>query len=97
MKTKITTAISLFCLLFMLTSSIFAQSLESWGLEGKIVTSLSFSPRAVNEEIFLYAGTMGDGVFCANVLKEPPEWQLRGFPGKDVTAVFVYTWGVGPA
>lgn len=98
MKTNITTAIAVFCSLFMLNPSAFAQSLEAWGLEGKLVTSLSFSPRTLSqEERLLYAATFGDGIFCADVLTEPPDWQLRGFAGKDVTAIFLYIWGMGPA
>jgi len=91
--------IFLFCLVISLgLSSLWAQRLEPFGLQGKNVTCLATSSAfpAVTWRSYLFAGTDGFGVFARNLFSPDSDWVYLGLAGKKITALHLYHWGVGP-
>ncbi|MFQ6113313.1 MAG: hypothetical protein ACE5NG_04385, partial [bacterium] len=106
MKFQYSLFISLFC-----NSMLVAQpglkafagdtgTLQPFGLEGKVITSLA--AEAQERTIFTYsqnlifAGTNGDGVFQASPFDSSHTWRSLGLDGRNITALTVQHWGVGP-
>lgn len=75
-------------------------TLQPFGLEGKVITSLA--AEAQERTIFTYsqnlifAGTNGDGVFQASPFDSSHTWRSLGLDGRNITALTVQHWGVGP-
>ena len=63
-----------------------AASLEPYGLEGRVVTSLGVYGS-------LYAGTIGDGVFRRNLADPDSDWVSLGLTGKKIRAIYPHKFG----
>lgn len=91
-------SISLGVLLSM--STLQAQRLQIFGLEGMTVTSLASSPADAEYGLlngtFLIADTDILGVFLRDLSQPDSDWVSLGLRGKRITSVYVYHWGVGP-
>lgn len=77
-----------------------AQSFQSFGLQGENVTALTsesldrgFTPFQQQK---LFAATDQDGVFRITAFEQNANWVSLGLAGKNVTALTVQHWGVGP-
>lgn len=86
-------------LLMLICAPVWAQHMEPLGLEGMKITSLAITPaeQGIPAGIFLYAGTDGQGVFQRNLSSPDSSWTSIGLEGKQINALYVYHWGVGPA
>ncbi len=92
------------CLIFF--SNGFSQNstsenkeLQPFGLQDKVITSLTAvqndnSPYQFSDYIF--AGTAEDGIFEASVTADSSDWVSMGLENKSITALTIQHWGVGP-
>ena len=83
--------------MLFINAQVIAQ-VKSFGLEGKTVSSISFTPQMNYSTLprFIYAGTDQDGIFERDITSPDSGWVNRGLRDKTITAVHVYHWGVGP-
>jgi hypothetical protein len=89
--------ISLILGLLAFVSTALTQ-LEPFGLTGTSLTTLTYIPRAIEPvRTVLVAGTDSLGVYIYDFLSPNPAWFNFGLTGKEVTALNVQHWGVGPA
>lgn len=70
--------------ILLLITSISAQQIDSYGLEGKSVTCLAVR----GEDI--YAGTDREGVFKKALHQLDSGWEYLGLPGTRINAIFPY-------
>ena len=86
----------IYSILFISTQMI--AQVESFGLEGKTVSSLSFTPQMNYSTLhrFIYAGTDQEGIFERKITSSDSGWVNRGLRDITITAVHVYRWGAGP-
>ena len=72
---------------------------QSFGLGGTSVTSMTteFAGRGLaTPKRMLFVGTEKDGVFQSPAFDAPNSWTSLGLEGKEITAMTVKHWGVGP-
>ncbi len=92
----------LFILIFFtngLSQSV-KQELQPFGLQNKVITSLTAeqsdnSPFQFSDYIF--AGTVDNGIFETSTSTDSSNWVSIGLVNKSVTALTVQHWGIGPA
>jgi hypothetical protein len=79
-------------------SAVSAQRLESFGLDGMRVTSLSsVNPTfGSSHGTFLIAGTDSFGIFIRDLSTADSDWISFGLEGKRITSVYSYYWEIGP-
>lgn len=84
-----------------MTSAINSGTLQPFGLEGKVVTTITAEvqehPFFTNYPTLIFAGTTEDGVFQVSLNDTSHQWVSLGLAGKSITALTVQHWGVGPA
>ncbi len=80
-------------IIFLSFSSLWAQQLEPFGLEGKNVTALAISPslRSITWPNHLFAAVDSQGVFMRD-LRVDSGWVEMGLIGKKVTSLYVHHW-----
>jgi hypothetical protein len=92
---KVINAIIIISLTF--ASPVFTQ-LQPFGLSGLNLTALAYLPRAIDPiRTILVAGTDSQGVYLYDFLSPNPSWFNFGLAGKEITALNVQHWGIGPA
>jgi len=87
--------------LILISTSIGFAQLQSFSLEGKVITSLAaehqdFTGFGITQSIII-AGTDENGIYKTSYLNEQPDWISLGLSDKTITALSVQHWGAGPA
>jgi hypothetical protein len=74
-----------------------AGKLEAFGLQGKRVSALALAQHVGPPSSLLYAVTENEGVYRRSL--DPPDttWQDLGLKSKNLTALDIQVWGVGPS
>jgi parallel beta-helix repeat protein len=81
-------------------STLWAQRLQPFGLDGQTVTALAVSPAdpSTTWNKFMFAATENSGVFYRYYLFSPDHgWFDWGLTGEKTACLFFYHWGAGPA
>jgi len=75
------------------------QKLQPFGLQDKVITSLTAEQSDYNSKIqisdYIFTGTE-NGVFKTSAISDSSDWVSIGLENKSVTALTVQHWGVGP-
>ena len=92
----------LFILIFFtngLSQSV-KQELQPFGLQAKVITSLTAEQSDYNSNIqisdYIFVGTE-NGIFRSSAISDSSDWVSMGLENKSITALTVQHWGVGPA
>lgn len=76
-----------------------SSSIEPFGLQDKIVKALAVAvdgPDLSGNPLKLFAGTLNDGVFGNHIGSGSNSWISLGLTGKNIAALDLQQWGIGP-
>lgn len=87
-----------FGLFLLFSCSIgWSQKLAPFGLQESTITALALTPSdaVIKYQNWLWAGVGNHGVYMRD-LDSDTAWSVTGLVGRNISALYIYRWGVGP-